>query len=90
MFNVSFSQRCCLAETWTMRKANEHTLQAAEPWFQRGMLRVSWTEIEEDRRGGVGESWYWKGAGVLNKGQTDRTRTESHKEDLEKNTWTDW
>ena len=31
-------------ETWTMGKADEQRIQAAEMWFYRRMLKVSWTE----------------------------------------------
>ena len=31
-------------KTWTLRKADEQRLQAAEMWFWRRMLKVSWTE----------------------------------------------
>ncbi|GFR65826.1 endonuclease-reverse transcriptase [Elysia marginata] len=33
-------------ETWTMRKADESKIEAAEMWFSRRLLRVSW----KDRR----------------------------------------
>ena len=31
-------------ETWTLKKADEKRLQAAEMWFWRRMLKISWTE----------------------------------------------
>ena len=31
-------------ETWTMKKADEKKVEAAEMWFYRRLLRVSWTE----------------------------------------------
>ena len=31
-------------ETWTLKKADEERLQAAEMWFWRRMLKISWTE----------------------------------------------
>ena len=32
------------SEAWTLRKADKDRLQAAEMWFYRRMLRISWTE----------------------------------------------
>ena len=32
------------AEGWTLKKANERRLEAAEMWCYRKMLRISWTE----------------------------------------------
>ena len=31
-------------ETWTMRKKDEKRIEAAEMWFYRRLLRISWTE----------------------------------------------
>ena len=31
-------------ETWTTKKANEKKIEAAEMWFYRRLLRVSWKE----------------------------------------------
>ena len=32
------------SEAWTLRKADKDRLQAAEIWFYRRLLRISWTE----------------------------------------------
>ena len=31
-------------EAWTMNKSNERRIEAAEMWFWRRVLKVSWTE----------------------------------------------
>ena len=31
-------------ESWTLKKADENRVEAAEMWFYRRLLRISWTE----------------------------------------------